>query len=220
MRGQRPPLILVTDPAFTDDRIALVVETVGRALAPGLFAVQLRDKSRPRASLEAFAERLREVTARCGTALVINGDARLAKAVGADGVHLGGLAGTVLEARRIVGEAAWISVAAHDDADVEAGRDAGADAILVSPIFATPGKGAPRGVAALRAAKAVVGDVRAGSLSRVAIHALGGVEPASARQCREAGADGVAVVRALLAAKDAVTMAAVARALVGPFVED
>jgi thiamine-phosphate pyrophosphorylase len=203
------PLILVTDAAYPDDRICEVVEAVGVAVGSHLI-VQLRDKTRPRPAIWALARRLRDQTIKSGSLLVINGDALLAHEVGADGVHLGRDAATVAEVR--AQGAAWISVAAHDDSDVVRAQDDEADAVLVSPIFATPGKGPPRGPTALRRARA-----RRGDGEYLAIYALGGVDVGNAQSCRDAGADGLAVIRALLGAADP---GAVARALVAPFVPD
>jgi thiamine-phosphate pyrophosphorylase len=69
----------------------------------------------------------------------------------------------------------------------------GADAAVLSPIFSSPGKGAPLGVEALAAARAAVG-------ARVQLVALGGVTAASAAACFAAGADAVAAIRADLRA--------------------
>jgi thiamine-phosphate pyrophosphorylase len=196
----RPRLVLVTDPSFGDDAIVRCTEAVAAALPPGAFCVQLRDKRRPVASLRLMACRLRIVTERAGALLVINGHPRLARDVGADGVHLGGGAGTVNEARTAFGRPTWISIAGHSDDDIRRGLAEGADAALVSPVFATssppsPGRAAaeklPRGLGAIRAARAIAG-------SRLALFALGGVTLDRVRSCADAGADGVAVLRALL----------------------
>jgi thiamine-phosphate pyrophosphorylase len=130
-------------------------------------------------------------------------------------VHLGGDAMTVKKARRICGEKAWVSVAAHSDDAVTAAVKHGADAALVSPIFPTappvfrsetrvrvarasdaPGarEKTPRGVDALRSARAVAKDA-------LRLYALGGVNEVNTRACLDAGADGVAVIRALLASE-------------------
>ena len=61
-RPAPPRILLVTDPAHDDDAIVRVVEACVAALPHGTFGVQLRDKLRPRASLAAFAARLRVVT--------------------------------------------------------------------------------------------------------------------------------------------------------------
>jgi thiamine-phosphate pyrophosphorylase len=198
-RSAPPRILLITDPAHEDDAIVRVVEAAVAALPHGTFAVQLRDKARPRASLAAFAARLRTVTRPGGAPraqLVVNGDVEIARDVGADGVHLGTNASRVEAARRILGPHAFVSLAAHDDAELRAALDAGASAALVSPIFATPGKGTPRGVDALRSARSIVRDSPDGA--GFAIYALGGVDEGNAAACIAAGADGVALIRALL----------------------
>jgi thiamine-phosphate pyrophosphorylase len=170
--------------------------------------VQLRDGSRLKDSLRLFAGRLRVVTRAVGARLVVNGDARVARDVGADGVHLGRGAGSVAEARAIL-RGAWVSIAAHSDDDVRRASDEGADAVLVSPVFATrpPTSHArtkeARGLGAIRAARALAGP-------RTVVFALGGVTADNARACIRAGAGGVAVLRALLASADP---ARVARAI-------
>jgi thiamine-phosphate pyrophosphorylase len=197
----RPRIILITDPVYGDDGIVRCVETVARSLPAGALAVQLRDKHRPLVSLRVFASRLRLVTRAVGASLVINGDPRLARDVGADGVHLGRDAGTVAEARAVCGAGAWVSVSAHSDSAVRRALSHGADAALVSPVFpsrppsvyAVEKEG--RGLEALRSARVV-------AETRVLIYALGGVEADNTRACVDAGADGVAVVRALLASPD------------------
>jgi thiamine-phosphate pyrophosphorylase len=205
----RPRIILVTDPVFGDDAIVRCVEAVSGELPTGWLCVQLRDKQRPVVSLRLFASRLRLVTRAAGASLVVNGDARLARDVGADGVHLGKGAGTVGEARAVLGPKAWISVSAHSDGAVRRGIADGADAVLVSPVFpsrppsvyAATKEG--RGLDALRAARKL-------AAGRIAVYALGGVDADNARACAAAGADGVAVVRALLASPEP---ARVARAI-------
>lgn len=194
----KPHLILVTDPVFGDDAIVRCVEQVAGALPAGWLSVQLRDKHRALVSLRVFASRLRLVTRAAGAALVINGDPRLARDVGADGVHLGRDAGKVKDARAICGSRAWVSVSAHSDGAVRRAIADGADAVLVSPVFPSrpPSMLAPskeaRGLDALRAAHTL-------AAGRLAVYALGGVDADNARACKEAGADGVAMVRALLA---------------------
>jgi thiamine-phosphate diphosphorylase len=201
---------LITDPAFGDETIVHRIRLVASALPNGWLCVQLRDKRRALGSLRLFAAQLRQVTRDLAAWLVVNGDARVARDVGADGVHLGRDAGTVSDARALCGARTWISVAAHSDDAVRAAVNAGAEAVLVSPLFPThalsagrlPKKEA-RGLDALRSARAI-------SAGRVAIYALGGVTPDNTRECMKAGADGVAVVRALL---QSAQPARVARAL-------
>jgi thiamine-phosphate pyrophosphorylase len=193
--------MLITDPSFGDEPTVRCVAAVAASLPPGALLVQLRDKKRADASLRLFAWQLRVVTRARGAWLVVNGRAHVARDVGAEGVHLGGGAGTVADARRILKRSAWISVAAHTDADVVRAREEGADGVLVSPVFSTQSGASdgqrkkPRGLGCLRSARLLVGP-------ELRIYALGGVTAASARACFTAGADGVALTRALLGAQE------------------
>jgi thiamine-phosphate pyrophosphorylase len=197
-----PRVLLITDASFPDETVVQVVGEVGRALAVGTFAVQLRDTDRAPRDRAAWALRLRDVTRAVGAALIVNGDVALARSVGADGVHFGG--GASAEALAS-GDGLWRSVAAHAGADVVAAKLARVDAVLVSPVFETPGKGSARGVAAIVEARAFAEGV-------VSVIALGGITGARAQACFDAGAHGVAVIRALLGAD---RPADVARSLVG-----
>ncbi len=204
-----PRVLLITDPFFADDTILRCVAAVAGALPRGAFGVQLRDKRRPLLSLRVFALALRAVTQREGAWLVVNGDARLARDVGAEGVHLGREAGSVAEARATFGRRTWVSVAVHSDAEARRAAVDGADAVLVSPIFPTRppsplGRAKPaRGVGALRAARLTVG-------ARMDVYALGGVTVERVEACASAGASGVAMIRGLLGASGP---AAAARAI-------
>ncbi len=194
LRVTPPRLFLITDPDYTSLQIERVVVRLAEALPQGSFAIQLRDKKSTRDEARALGERLRELTRACGAPFIVNGDLGLARATLADGVHLGGDALPIAEARHSL-PGAWISVAAHSDADVERALEGGADAVIVSPIYETPGKGPPRGTAAIERARAIVGRA-------LAVYALGGVRAGRAGPCREAGATGVAVIRAVLGARD------------------
>ncbi len=229
-----PSVLLITDPRWPLARIEEVIEVAGAALAPGAFAVQLRDKAASRADLARSARALRAVTARVGARLLVNAPTIEALDVsadaGADGAHVPCLADRIAGARERLGAAAWISTPAHTDDGVRVARSAGATMVLVSPIFASPGKGAPRGVDALTRARACASAVTAAPADAVTatsasavtaapadalvVLALGGVDASRVAACADAGAHGVAVIRALLDAEDA---ASTARALDAPF---
>lgn len=204
-------LVLITDPAFSSAHTDAVIASVASALPRGAFAVQLRDKAATAPAFEARARALRDLTASLGVELVINGPVELAREVGADGVHVPGGA-SIADARRALGDAFHVTAVAHDDDDVHTAMREGASAVLVSPIFTSPGKGTPRGLDALRRASAIAQPSSSeGASSALRVYALGGVDGFNALRCFEAGASGVAVIRALLAAADP---AAVARAIV------
>jgi thiamine-phosphate pyrophosphorylase len=155
--------------------------------------VQLREKDRSARELLALAQRLRVVTARAGALLLVNERVDVALACDADGVHLPGGAVSVAEARALLPAGALVGVSVHAPEEL-VGCDA--DYALFGPVFATPSKaafGPPQGRARLAAAVAA---------SPVPVLAVGGVDVDGVRACREAGAYGVAVIRAIVGADD------------------
>lgn len=154
--------------------------------------VQLRDPDLPVRELALFGERLRKITSAFGARLLVNDRVDLALLLGADGVHLGRRSIEVADARSVLGPSAWISTSAHAIEDVLAAARAGANAALLSPIYASPGKGPPLGPALLSEAR------RALSAEGLYLHlfALGGVTPENAGACLAAGAEGLAAIRA------------------------
>ncbi|HEY1955602.1 MAG TPA: thiamine phosphate synthase [Polyangiaceae bacterium] len=185
--ARRVTLIVVTDARYDDARIERVVESI--AAVPGL-CVQLRDRSaRSDEDLSPLATRLRALTARAGALFVVNRRVALARRVYADGVHA-----PASETDRT--GFVWNSAPAHDAKQLHDARIAGAACALVSPIFATPGEGKapPRGLGAIRSARALEPELL--------IAALGGVDETNVAACREAGAHAVAVVRAVFEADD------------------
>lgn len=150
--------------------------------------VQLRDPELPADALFALGRELRRRTRAVGARLLVNDRLDLARLIEADGVHLGRRSVTVAVARAFVGHA-FVTCSAHTVDEAVARAEAGADAVLLSPIFPSVGKGTPLGIEALAAARA---RMPAGC----ALFALGGVDRDQARACVAAGADGVAAIRA------------------------
>ena len=195
-----PWVVLVTDPRVPLSRTLEVVRAAAAALGPDRLLVQLRDKEASQDDLLEAARALRKATCEARARLVVNGSSSVALAAGADGVHFPKTSPTELvhlvrAARGLLGAEAIVTTVAHDDDDVTRASEAGATGVLVSPIFATPGKGAPRGVAALTAARAIVDAMRRSP--RLLVVALGGVTSQNAAACLLAGAAGVAAIRAL-----------------------
>jgi len=193
---------LVTDRAQTNGRPLLDVVTA--ALRGGVGAVQLRERGLETRALLELAIALRQATRAAGAALLINDRIDVALACDADGVHLPGHSFAVADARALLGPRRLIGVSTHHPDEVAAAAAAGADFAVFGPIFATPSKatyGAPQGLDALARAR------RAAALP---LFAIGGVDADTAAAVRGAGADGIAVIRAVLAAPDP---AAAARAL-------
>jgi len=177
----------VTDRAGVGGRdLVTVVES---ALEAGLPAVQLREKDLGGRALLALAERLRAATARRGALLFVNDRVDVALAVGADGVHLGAGSMPASAARRLVGAAGLIGVSTH--APGEAAPDA--DFLFFGPVWETPSKRGAQGPGRL---------AEAARTAAVPVLAIGGVTADRVPAARTAGAAGVAVIRAILAAPD------------------
>jgi thiamine-phosphate pyrophosphorylase len=185
---RRVSLIVVTDPRYGDARILEVARACANVDG---FALQLRDRTdRTDEDLWPLARELRAIV----PFLVVNRRIDLARRVRADGVH----------GEDLPPDFAWRSSPAHDAHQLQNARILGANAALVSPIFASPkvtmGKDAPRGVSALREARAKEPEMT--------LVALGGVDETNARACRDAGADAVAVIRAIFESRDPAAAAA------------
>jgi thiamine-phosphate pyrophosphorylase len=167
----------------------------------GLRGVQLREKDLEEAELERLAALCRPVMDRFRVAWLVNGPSRLAARVGATGVHLAA-SGDVPSARAVVGPEALVGKSAHTAAEARDAAGAGADFVVVGPVFATPSKapfGPPLGLDTLRAACTAAAPVP--------VFAIGGVTPERARACRDAGAHGVAAQSALMSAGASVAAA-------------
>lgn len=187
-------LYLVTDRHLVGDRP--LVDVVRAAVAGGVTCVQLREKNLGTREFIRMAEELLAVLKPAGVPLMINDRVDIALAVDAAGVHLGQSDMPLATARRL-GPPDWvIGVSAESQADAIAAERAGADYIGVSPVFITPTKtdtAPPLGLAGLRAIRAAV---------PTPLVAIGGINHANAAAVVAAGADGLAVVSAILTAAD------------------
>ena len=185
-------LYLVTDRSLARGRAT--AEIVREAVAGGVTCVQLREKNCSTREFLAEARAVQAVLRGTGVPLIINDRVDIALAVGAEGVHLGQQDMDLTDARWL-GPPKWIiGVSAESLADAMRAEQDGADYIGVSPVFATPTKtdtAPPLGLAGLRAMRAAV---------KIPLVAIGGIQLQNAREVMRAGADGLAVVSAIVAA--------------------
>ena len=187
-------LYVITDRHQTGGRP--LFEVIEAALRGGVRAVQLREKDLTPRELYPLALDIRQLTQRYGAHLLINDRLDVAHAVQADGVHLTTTSLPTAVARQLLGPERLIGVSTHSSAEVRAAADGGADFLVFGPVFYTPSKvpyGEPVGLEALRAARSAV---------NLPILAIGGVKPTNLEQVLAAGADGVAVISAVIAAND------------------
>jgi thiamine-phosphate pyrophosphorylase len=175
-----------------------------KVLVPGVAVVQYRDKSSSAAEVCRVCDELRRMTSRKGVVLIVNDRADIAQAVDADGVHLGQEDIPVAAAREILGSKKIIGKSTHSFAQARRTLKEDVDYIAVGPIFSTPTK---------PGAKPVGPEliVRVRSMTGKPIVAIGGIAAKNLPEVLDAGADGAAVISAILKAKQT---GASARALV------
>lgn len=179
-----------------------------RALASAgigdLGAVQIREKDLEDRPLWELARRARTVLPPPARVLV-NGRLDVALAAGADGVHLPSDGVPVSPLRERFGPGVLIGRSAHRVEEVERARDDGADYVTFGPVYATPGKGPPVGLAALERAALSAGT------AGLPVFALGGVTLPRFGELARAGAAGVAAIRLFQNVPDLTEVARAAR---------
>lgn len=203
MMPPRPPRVyLITDPSHGANLSSRVASAV-RGLPPGLVAVQVRAPGASGLDLLAQVRALQVPVRDCAQLLVVNDRIDVALAAGADGVHLPSAGIPPADARRLLGREWLVGVSCHSSLDVARALAGGADFATFGPIFETPSK---------RPYGAPVGTERLAEAARLGLPllGLGGVDLSNAAAVLEAGASGLAAIRAWLDADDP---AAVVRAL-------
>lgn len=166
------------------------------ALLGGAGVLQYRNKLADASLRAEQAGALRRLTREFGVPLIVNDDAALARHVEADGVHLGGEDGSVVEARALLGDAGIIGVSCYNRLPLaQEAVKRGGDYVAFGAFFSSGVK--PGAVVAplelLRQARHEL---------NVPIVAIGGITVLNGAQLIEAGADALAVISAVFAAPD------------------
>ncbi|HEX7803641.1 MAG TPA: thiamine phosphate synthase [Pseudoxanthomonas sp.] len=192
--GAASGLYLITpDEAET----ARLLERTAPLLAAGATWLQYRNKNAGQALRHEQATALQALCAEAGVPLIVNDDVRLAKAVGAAGVHLGEDDGDMAAARVLLGAGAIIGASCYDQLSLaQAAVAAGADYVAFGAFFPTRSKTGTR-----RAGPELLTQAASLGVPRVAI---GGITPDNARSLVQAGADLVAVISGVYDAADPV----------------
>lgn len=142
------------------------------------------------------ARALRQAATEVGVLLIVNDRCDLAMAVEADGVHLGQEDLPIAYARRLLGPGKIIGLSTHTVAQVHEAVTTQPDYIGFGPIFRTATKADHDAVVGLEGLRAVR------ALTTLPIFAIGGITADSVGEVMAAGADGVAVISAILKAPD------------------
>jgi thiamine-phosphate pyrophosphorylase len=202
---KRPPcqIYLISPPAFDLDAHAAALETALAAGGP-VAAYQLRMKDFADEAILKAAGRLLPICQAADIAFLLNDRADLAKACGADGVHLGQSDGAVADARRLLGADAQIGATCHASRHLamDAG-EAGANYVAFGAFFPTQTK-----MVEHHAQPEILAWWTA--LSPIPCVAIGGITAANCAPLVKAGADFLAVSSAVWTDSDG-TAAAISR---------
>ncbi|MEQ1657116.1 MAG: thiamine phosphate synthase [Nitrospira sp.] len=187
-------LYLILDPSVSPEKP--LIEALTQAARAGVKVFQYRNKTA--AMKEAYAEALplRKLAAELDVLFIVNDRCDLALAVDADGVHLGQGDLPLDLARKVMGPDKLIGISTHNPDQVSAASEGKPDYLGFGPIF-KPGSKQDHdpvvGIEGLRAIRA---------LTSLPIFAIGGITVENVRDVMKAGANGVAVISAILKAPD------------------
>ena len=187
-------LCLVTDEVPASG--PALVDIVGAAVQGGVTMVQIREKIAP---TRTFLERtfaLKALLHPLGVPLVVNDRVDIALAAEADGIHVGQSDMPVEHVRRLVGPSMLVGLSITSDGQIGRPDAAAADYLGIGPIFlqaTKPDASAPLGLDGLARLRAA---------TRKPVLAIGGIGAQNAAAVMQAGADGLAVVSAIMAAPD------------------
>jgi len=166
-----------------------------KALEAGVRFFQYRNKTGTRNTIYQTALSLTSKARDAGALLILNDHADIARATHADGVHLGQDDFPLEQARAMLGTRMLIGVSTHSLEQAKSAQAAGADYIGFGPIFPTSTKDAGK-TQGLQALTTLTHSIT------VPVIAIGGINHANVRDAVRTGADGIAVISAILSAED------------------
>jgi thiamine-phosphate pyrophosphorylase len=186
-----PQLCLVTDPNVPE--LAMMVEM---ALAAGITMLQVRG---PQLTTYQFYSLVQALYPRCqyyGAACIVNAHLAVGQSLQVDGFQLGKHSVSIAAAREMVGNDYLLGASVHMLGEAQMALQQGADYLQAGTIFSSnshPGEptAGPQLIYSIKEAYPA---------SRVL--AIGGINARNAEQVMLAGADGIAVVSAILGARD------------------
>lgn len=202
-----PRLHAITDPSVLalDD---LGIRAAAIAAAGASVALHARDRQAGGARLAALAARLVSLAWPPEASVIVAGRPDVALAVGAQGVQLAAGDLAPADARKVL-PLGWIGRSVHSADEAARAAHEGADYVLAGNVFETashPGRPA-----------AGLELITAAARTGLPVIAIGGITAANAAAARDAGAWGVAAIRALWHVEDS---AAATLALLEPWMED
>ncbi len=187
-------LYVILDPSVCPARPLVEVLTTAAEAGASLFQYRNKTASMKDAYVEALV--LRQAAAKAGVLFIINDRCDLALAVDADGVHLGQDDLPLDLAKKVMGPDKLIGISTHNPDQVREATAGKPDYLGFGPIFKPGSKQDHDPVVGLEGLRAMR------SLTSLPIFAIGGIQIDQAGEVMRAGANGVAIVSAILKAPD------------------
>lgn len=188
-----PALYAILDPNLSETSVSDLASQLAEA---GVELIQLRDKQSSSSDIFNAARDVAAVLGPTNTRFILNDRPDIAAMIQCGGVHVGQQDLPVEDARKICGPSQWVGVSTHSLEQLRQADRTSADYIAIGPIFRTWTKENPDPVVGLdfiRAARAI---------TRKPLVAIGGITLEKAEDVFRAGADSVAIIRDLTAAKN------------------
>lgn len=155
------------------------------ALSQGLGMVQVREGRLSPSARQEFAQAVRSQTRARGALMLVNDDEVLARAVGADGLHVPAARLMSLQARP---DFEWVGASAHNPQELARAAELGLDFVVLGPVKPTLSHPGAAGMG-WEVFADMIGDYP------LPVFAIGGVTEADMGQARRAGAHGIAGIR-------------------------
>ena len=187
-------LYIILDPSICPTRPLIEVLTAAADAGASLFQYRNKTASMKEAYVEALA--LRQTAANADVCFIVNDRCDLAMAVDADGVHLGQGDLPLGLARKIMGADKLIGISTHSAEQVQEATAGKPDYLGFGPIFKPGSKQDHDPVVGLEGLRAMR------SLTSIPVFAIGGIQFDRVGAIITAGANGVAVISAILTAPD------------------
>lgn len=165
---------------------------IEKAIEGGVSFVQIREKELPLEEFIEEAKKIKELCERHEIPFVVNDSVEVAKAVDADGIHVGQSDMPAIEVRKILGEDKIVGVSAQSVEDALRAQEEGADYLGVGAMFSTKTKKDADDVS-FATLKAIVEVVH------IPVIAIGGIDEHNILELKGSGIDGVAIVSAIMA---------------------
>lgn len=192
-------LYLVTNSDQFESEDAFL-DAIASSLEGGVDIVQLREKNMGANEILKLGKKIKLLCSQYGATFIVNDRIDIAAILEADGVHLGQDDLDVNSAREILGANAIVGVSTHAPEQALKAVEEGADYIGVGPVFATPTKQGriPVGLEYVKWASENI---------QIPFFAIGGIDLKNVSQVLDAGAEKIAVVRAVMNAQNPVSAA-------------